>query len=91
MNVRLRSKWGELKSGEAQFSKGRGKKTVSVSFPPMTPLILGYPMMGQKSNNEEFDLLSGRRNIWGQGVDDYVDDWTLFEEDRVHILETGGG
>lgn len=91
MNVRFRSRWGEIRSGEAKFSNGRGKKTICVIFPPTEPLILGLPRMGQKSNCEEFNLLTGQRYIWGQGTGDDVDDWTMFEEDRTHILETGGG
>lgn len=89
--VWLRSRWGEIKSGEAHFSNGRGKKTVGVVFPLESPLILGFPMMGRKSRSEEFNLLTGKRLIWGQGVSEDVDDWTMEEKDRVRILETGGG
>lgn len=89
MNIIFRSRWGELKTGTAQFSKGRGKKTVGVRFDP--PLVLGWPTMGQTSGTEEFNLLTGRRYVWGQGCGDDVDDWTMDEKDRVHILETGGG
>lgn len=85
----VRSKWGQIRLGKVVLSNGRGKTSIRLDFDP--PLVLGAPTMGLLSNTEEFNLLSGARLIWGQGMAEDVDDWMLDKEDRLRIATEGGG
>jgi hypothetical protein len=89
-DVTVRNRWsGESVTGRALLSKDRTKTTVSVYF--HLPLHIEVGDDWRVSYGEEFRLKTGARVLWGQGLDEDMNDWFLDGPDCQKILDGGGG
>lgn len=80
------SPWGEIKTGVWQkINFTKTQNTVYLVFEH--ELILGYPIMGMKTTQQDFYIENGMRCIWGQGNEFPINDWTLDEKSRNKIKE----